>query len=92
MSKSNGIISDGTKVSIIPSTSQPTIHHISGSINLNLRPVKVQQSLTSNMTVTIIQDESDDQLGLQLAQNISDTDNSALVSSDGLDELKINHL
>lgn len=75
-------MNDNAKVSIVPSTSQSTMQHLpSDSIKLNLRPVKVQQNLSGNMTVTIIQDESNDDLELQLAQNISETETGALVSN-----------
>lgn len=87
--KSNGTINDDAKVSMVASNSPSSIQHIPpNNIKLNIHPVKVQESLSGNMMVTIIKDQSDDHLELQLAQNISDTENSTLITDD--DDLGLN--
>ncbi|XP_034255258.1 uncharacterized protein LOC117653581 isoform X1 [Thrips palmi] len=85
--KRNGLMNDNAEVSIVPCTSQSTMQHISPD-KLNIRPAKIQPNISGNMTVTIIQHESDDHLGLQLAQNMSESDNGALITDD--DDLGLN--
>ncbi|KAE8746056.1 hypothetical protein FOCC_FOCC007179 [Frankliniella occidentalis] len=86
--KNNGLLHND--VSIAHSSTQPEIHIPTESIKLNLHPVKVQQSLPSSMTVTIIQDVSDDAIGLQLGQNITRSESSTLITDDDDDDLGLN--
>lgn len=81
MFQNDGIINNDEKVSFIPSMSTSAMQQISADrIKIHIRPLKMPSNLSSNMTVTIIQDETDNTLKPQLGENISEIVNNALVN------------
>lgn len=81
----NGGSSSDPDVSVVPTTPRANIQHIPADNNkLNLRPVLIQQNLASNMTVTIIQDEDQDPIELNLDQNVAEETNTLVVNDDEL--------
>ncbi|KAK3932186.1 5-hydroxyisourate hydrolase [Frankliniella fusca] len=70
------------------SSTQPEMHITTEDIKLNLHAVEVEQTLPDSMTVTIIQDGSDEPIELQLGQNIVDGENNTLMTDD--DDLGLN--